>query len=172
MNPYLKGTSVPAHRTQDARGITHTCQPATIFAFRFATSRTNFFPQAVLLSPSHSTPSSLSTLLPTHSPNIRRASQSAGCWCPPKKNTLEGGFKASNDPTRRKEGAIRVAIQAASIRSRQTSIPGREIKVSEREVGIPNACMASATIPQLLPRTYHNTSPYLRPRGIRELKIA
>jgi hypothetical protein len=40
--------------------------------------------------------------------------------------------------------AIRVAIHIASIRSCQTTIPRREIKVSEREVGTPKACTAES----------------------------
>ena len=117
MNPYLKHTSTLIHRTLGGT-ITHTCQPATILAFLFVTSRTNFLPQAVLFSPSHSTPSNFSTFLPTHSPNVRRPSQWDGCWCPPMKKMFAGGFRASKDPTRRKEGAILVAMQAASTRSR------------------------------------------------------
>ena len=146
--PITESTNQSSPRTHDGGAITHTCQPATIFAFLLVVSRTNFLPQAVLFSPSHSTPSNLNTLLLTHSPNTRRPSKWNGCWCPPKKNRLAGGLKASKDPTRMKEGAIRVAIQAASTRSRQTSIPGREIKVNEREVGIPNACIASVITPQ------------------------
>ena len=50
-----------------------------------------------------------------------------------------------------KEGAIRVAMHATSIRSRQTSIPGRDIKDNERVVGIPNACIADVITHQTLP---------------------
>jgi hypothetical protein len=157
---------------RDGGAIAYTCQPATIFAFLLATSRTNFLPHAVLFSPSHSMPSSLNTLRPTHSPNTRRPSQWDGCWGAPMRNKSAGGLRASKDPMRRKEGAIRVAIQAASRRSRQTSIPGREINASEREVGIPNACMAGRKMPQHLQKTDRRASPYLQLREIREWRIA
>ena len=75
------------------------------------------------------------------------------------KNELEGGLKASKDPIRRKEGAIRVAIHADSTRSRQTSIPGRETKANERVVGIPNAYIADVTIPQRFPNGCYGFVP-------------
>ena len=53
-------------------------------------------------------------------------------------------------------------MQAASTRSRQTSIPGREIRVNEREVGIPNACIASVT----------KTQPSLRSKLIIDIPSA
>ena len=71
-----------------------------------------------------------------------------------------------------KEGAIRVAMQAASTRSRQTSIPGRESKTSEREVGILNACIAGMTALQSSLKVIQEASPYLQLREIRELRTA
>ena len=81
------------------------------------------------------TPSSLRTLLQTHS--LR-----GDCWCPPMKNRLAGEPRASKDPTRRKESTVRIAVQAGSIHSHQTPIPWREIKVREREIGTPDASEA------------------------------
>ena len=120
----------------------YACQPATILAFLLVDSNINSRPQAP--------PSGLSmhnTWSTTHSPNTRKASRSAGCWPPPKKNNSTGGFSASNDPMRKKEGATRVTIHADSRRSLITGISGRDMMESERVVGILSAFTA-ATLSQ------------------------
>ena len=116
----------------------YACQPATILAFLRVDSNTSSRP--------HAPPSGLSirnTWSTTHSPSTRSASRSAGCWPPPRKNSSTGGFSASKDPMRRKEGATRVTIQADSRRSRMTGTEGTDMMERERVVGIPRAFTAA-----------------------------
>jgi hypothetical protein len=115
----------------------YACHPATILAFLLVDSNINSRPQAP--------PSGLSmhnTWSATHSPNTRKASRSAGCWPPPKKYNSTGGFSASNEPMRKKEGATRVTIHADSRRSLITGNSGRDMMESERVVGILSAFTA------------------------------
>lgn len=61
------------------------------------------------------------------------------------------GGKVSNrieNFKRSKQSTMRTTIYAAPKRSRLALILRREIGVSEREVGIPNTCVAGVTTPQ------------------------
>ena len=118
----------------------YACHPATILAFLLVDSNINSRPQAP--------PSGLlmhNTWSATHSPNTRKASRSAGCWPPPKKNNSTGGLSASNEPIRKNEGATRVTIHADSRRSLITGKEGRDMMESERVVGILSAFMAKTS---------------------------
>lgn len=152
----------------------YACHPATIFAFLLATSNTNVFPHgfpsSAPSSPLHLIFFSFRTLLPTHSPNTLKASQSPSCCPPPKKYIFAGGFRASKLPILMKDGAIRVRTHADSVLSRMTGVAGREMSERERVVGIPRACNAKIQAHKHPVEGVLDGQMYLHRRGILEWK--
>lgn len=108
----------------------------TILSFPFSISRSGCSPQKVWFSlPTRGRPALTQTSQPIHQMH-EYISNGMVADAPPMRNNLEGGSRASKDPTRKKGGFIRVTMRTAPTHSRQTSILRREIKDGEREVGI------------------------------------